>query len=172
MTVEQLIRTHRELALMMGFTEATRGTETYSYQILMNDMNTLHPHIVGSINQMKRAMVGQIVVPAYWEKILDELLSLAVNAQQHPPTPGPFWHPQPMNAKQRRLAALKLIEWQAYYRSANTEVAQVAEMSARRISLIRHGKVAILPTELDRLASAFGTDVGAFLQGPKRKEGL
>ncbi len=153
---------------MMGYPDATRGADIYTYTKLMNDMNTVHPHIVGSLSQMKKAMRGDTGVPKYWAKVLDELLGLAVAGHRHPPAPGPFWHPQPMDEKKRRLAAVRLVEWQAYKRVYNTTVAELAQMTPGRVSLIRHGRSAILPTELDRIATAFGTDVGKFLEGPPR----
>jgi len=151
---------------MMGFPDVTRGTQTYTYAKFRDDMNTVHPNIVGSVSQMKKAMRGETGVPAYWAKVLDELLALAVAGHRYPPTPGPFWHPQPMDNKKRRLAAVRLVEWQAHKRVYNTTVAEAAQMTPGRVSLIRHGRSAILPTELDRLAAAFGTDVEKFLEGP------
>lgn len=169
--IETLIRAHRELALMMGYSDATRGVQTYTYQMFMDDLNTLHPHIVAGIDQMKKCMVGQAKVPFYWEKPLNELLELAVTGQRQPPRPGPFWHPTPLNKKERRLAAIRLVEWQAFSRSYNTTVAEASEVTPDRISRIRHGRTAILPTELDRIALAFGTDRAGFLRGPHNKGG-
>lgn len=170
MKVETLIRAHRELGLMMGYSDATRGVTHYTYAALMKDMNIVHPQIVCSIDQMKRAMAGQIEVPPYWAKVLDELVQLAVGSNRHPPTPGPFWHPISMSAKERRLAAVRLVEWQAAWGVFNTQVAEAAQITVTRISLIRHGRSAVLPTELDRLAAAFNTDRAGFLAGPRHPQ--
>jgi hypothetical protein len=170
--VEALIRAHRELGLLMGYADTTRGTNHYTYAMLQKDMNTVHPQIVRSLDQMKRAMLGQIEVPPYWAKVLDELLQLGVSGYRYPPTPGPFWHPQPLDLEKRRRAAVRLVEWQAFHYIYNKDLADAAQITRTRISQIRHGRSAILPTELDRIAAAFNTDVQGFLEGPlKRQEG-
>ena len=95
MTIDQLIRAHRELSLMMGWKDARSGLDIYSYQRFMNDLNTLWPHCVMNLQQVREVMVGDRPVPRYWEKPVNDLLELAVRGMKHPPSPGPFWHPTP-----------------------------------------------------------------------------
>ena len=144
-----------------------RGPDLYTYELFRNDLNTLHPHIVRSVDQMRRAMTGRLVhVPRYWEKPVNELLELAVTGHTHPPTPGPFWHPMPLSRKERLALVMLLPRWMRNAKIYNTGLAMRAEITMGRLSRLRKGTTAVLPTEIERIAAVFGTDRAGFLNGP------
>ncbi|MCP4896873.1 MAG: helix-turn-helix transcriptional regulator [bacterium] len=163
MTIEQLVRAHRELALMMGYRPQGPWQETYSYEKFTNDLNTMLPHCVRNHQQMKNAMAGRCEIPPHWEQPIDQLLELAVNAHTHPPTPGPHWHPQPMTHSVRALAARRLGDWLKASGMQQRQLAMASEMTRHRVSVVLQGSQPMLPTELDRIAAVFGTDRDGFL---------
>ena len=167
MTIDLLIRAHREVELMMGYQRQNVAGMTYSYRMFAHDMNLLHPAIVRGEQQMWNVMCGRVILPQYWTKIVNELLELAAMGHKYPPRPGPFWHPNPMSEAERRHAADMLVRWQQSTQRHNKSVGLEAEIHPDRISRIRQGKTRILPTELDRIAAAFKTDRAGFLAGPQ-----
>lgn len=169
MTIEQLMRAHRELALMMGYQEGPRQN-VYSYQTFMDDLNTVHPGCVDTIYKMWDVMAGRNRVPNHWEKPVTELLELAMKGMTHPPAPGPFWHPQPTTSATRELAAKQLDRWLSQTGMHHATLADRAEIPVSRVSRIRTGKSPMLPTEIDRLAVAFDTDRKGFLAGPLEQD--
>lgn len=166
MTIDMLIRAHREIELMMGYQRQNVAGMSYSYRMFAHDMDLLHPAIVRGEQQMKDVMSGRVILPQYWTKVVNELLELAACGQKYPPRPGPFWHPNPMSEAERRNASDMLVRWQQRTKRLNNSVGLEAQIDPERISRIRHGKTRILPTELDRIAAAFKTDRTGFLQGP------
>jgi hypothetical protein len=172
MTIDQLVRSHREIELMMGYQREhfTVGAG-YTYVMLAHDMNLLHPAITHGEQQVKNAMSGRIEVPQYWGKVINDLLELAARGMKHPPRPGPFWHPNPMSESERVRAGEVLVNWQHATGRLNKELAAEAEIQENRISRIRHGRCFILPTEIDRIAACFDTDRAGFLKGPDQTPG-
>ncbi len=167
MSIDQLVRSHRELELMMGYQRQSQKVgASYTYVMFAHDLNLLHPCITRGEQQIKDAMSGRIEVPQYWNKVVNELLELGAAGMKHPPRPGPWWHPNPMSESERQRASAKLIDWQHATHRQNKDLAVVAQIHVNRISRIRHGRCYILPTELDRLAAAFDTDRAGFLRGP------
>lgn len=170
-SVEVLIRSHRELELMMGYQrQAQVPGATYTYTMFAHDMNLLHPSIARGEQQIKDAMSGRIEVPQYWSKVVNELLELGASGMKYPPRPGPWWHPIPMSEGERVKAAEMLVRWQHVTLRQNQEIARAAQIQENRISRIRHGRCYILPTELDRIAACFDTDRAGFLRGPQTQD--
>lgn len=170
-SIEQLVRSHRELELMMGYQRQSqvRGA-TYTYKMFAFDMNLLHPAITRGEQQMKDAMSGRIEVPQDWAKVVNELLELGASGMKHPPRAGPWWHPSPMSEHERLRAAEMLVLWQHVTLTQNKVLARDAEIQENRISRIRCGRCYILPTELDRIAACFDTDRAGFLRGPDTRQ--
>ena len=166
MTIDMLIRAHREIELMMGYDRQNVAGMTYTYRMFAHDMNLLHPAIVRGEQQMKDVMSGRVILPQYWTKVVNELLELAACGHKYPPRPGPFWHPNPMSEGERKHAAEMLVRWQQRTKRHNKSVGIEAQIHPDRISRIRHGRSCILPTELDRIAATFKTDRAGFLRGP------
>ena len=152
---------------MMGWKDARSGLDIYSYQRLMNDMNTLYPYCVRNLQEMREVMVGRFPPPRYWEKPINELLELAVTGMRNPPSAGPFWHPVPITKVQRRRAADVLGAWMYRARMDNKTLAEAAEIMPSRVGKLRNALTPILPTELDRIAAVFATDRNGFLRGPE-----
>ena len=171
MTIDHLVRAHREIELTMGYQrQSQKPGASYTYRMFARDLNLLHPAIVQNEQQMKNVMSGRVPLPQYWEKVVNELMELAARGMKYPPRPGPFWHPNPMSERERVLAGQMLVRWQYATQRYNKDLAVASQIPAQRISRIRHGHCYILPTELDRLAACFDTDRAGFLQGPPEQE--
>lgn len=167
MTIDLLMRAHRELELTMGYQRQSQTAgASYTYRMFVRDLNLIHPAIVQNEQQMKNVMSGRVPVPQYWEKVVNELLELGARGMKYPPRPGPFWHPNPMSKRERVLAGQMLVRWQYATQRYNKDLAVASQIPAQRISRIRHGHCYIMPTELDRIAACFDTDRAGFLQGP------
>ena len=171
MTIDHLVRAHREIELTMGYQRqpVTAGM-SYTYRMFTFDLNLIHPAIVRNVQQMKDVMSGRVALPQYWERVVNELLELGARGMKYPPRPGPFWHPNPMSERERVLAGQMLVRWQYATQRYNKDLAVAAQIGPERISRIRHGHCYIMPTELDRLAACFNTDRAGFLQGPPEEE--
>jgi len=168
MTLEEVIRCHHELVLMMGYPNVRHGKgPKYTYEIFVADMNAVIPGCVRNYQQMKDVMRGKTKPPAVWQIICDELLKLAIAGETHPPTPGPMWCRNVPTKQQRRLAATQLDRWIVALDAKPSRVARASQMSAARLHKIRNAETAILPTELERLAAAFGKTREEFLRGPE-----
>ena len=166
-TIDHLVRAQVHLGIMMGYRQATRGADIYTYALLMKDLNTVLPGSVRNVQQMTNVMTGRMEVPLFWGKLVDELLEQAVTGRIHPPTPGPFWSPPPMTRAEWSIAGARLHRWMVSQRMSCTGLAVLAEITARRISKLCASEATILPTEVERLADVFGTDRGGFFRGPE-----
>ena len=169
MTLEELVAVNRELTLMMGFPTKRRGVGAkYSYEVFMTDMNTVFPNCVRNLGQMQDVMRGKTLPPMVYDTACDALMKAAVSGEVHPPTPGPMWAPSvPVLTKARRkAAAVALDRWLLHCGDRLRAVGRNAQITPARLSAIRTQQTAIGPTELERLAVAFGVDAEGFLAGP------
>ena len=168
MTIEEVIRCHRELTLMMGFPESRHGKgPKYTYKIFMGDLNDVKPDTVINYQQMRNVMAGRMKVPPTLQTACDELLKRAIAGETRPPTPGPMWCRHVPTKHQRKLAATQLDRWIIALDAKESRVARASQISGGRLHKIRNAETAILPTELDRLAAAFGKTREEFLRGPE-----
>ena len=168
MTLEQLIRCHHELVLMMGYPNVKHGKGIkYTYQLFVADMNSVTARCVRNYQQMKDVMRGKTKPPEVWEAVCDELLKLAIAGETGPPTPGPMWCRQVPTKRERRQAAVQLDRWIIALDVMQSRVARASQISPGRLNKLRKAQTAILPTELERLAAAFGKTREEFLRGPE-----
>lgn len=168
MRIEEVIRCHHELTLMMGFPPSRHGKgPKYSSEIFMRDLNDVKPDTVVNHQQMRNIMAGRIKVPPTLQTACDELLQLAISGETHPPTPGPMWCRQVPTKRQRRQAAVQLDRWIIALDAKQIRVARASQISPGRLHKIRKAQTPILPTELERLAAAFGKTREEFLRGPE-----
>lgn len=168
MNLEELIRCHRELTLMMGYPAARHGIGAkYSYAIFMKDLNDVKPDTVTNLQQIKNIMAGRMKVPPTLQTACEDLLQRAISGETLPPTPGPMWSRNVPTKHVRRLAATMLDRWIVALEAKERRVARASQISVGRLNQLRNAEVPILPTELDRLAAAFGKSREDFLRGPE-----
>lgn len=89
MTADQLREAKETIGQLTGW--GTKHGMNYSAAIFRRDLEALHPGLVKSEFQMRRALAGAIAIPGAWEKVVVELVDRAAHRRIPPPSRGPFY---------------------------------------------------------------------------------